>query len=379
MEKSYNNIKVSNDNKSYYETDGLVVTRLFLDYYKVFPNVVTLKPSKEICKNKYKQTYFSLNSTLDAFEKNKIDFSIRSVSMLDNEGNLSDQHYAIFMNNFPCIISVDEQHVSDEDPRTFVYDVYYKEFNKDVKQVVDLIWKNSFHIDDIEINKKINFISMTTGGFTLIEKSIKIGDINIEKNYNDGFTEVDKLVDDFVNNDESGLLIFNGEPGTGKSYYIRSLINRCNKQFIFVTQDIVNQMSTPQFISFLMELEDSVLILEDCENIIMSRDGGNKSSAMSNVLNICDGILSDILNIKIIVTFNTNLKNIDKALLRKGRLKYQYEFKKLKADKAKVLLTELYGVDYDVSKVEDMNLADIYNQESNNNENINKTVSIGFK
>ena len=82
---------------------------------------------------------------------------------------------------------------------------------------------------------------------------------------------------------------------------------------------------------------------------------------------MCDGLLSDILNIKIIVTFNTNLNNIDTALLRKGRLKYQYTFGSLCVEKTKALLKELYGDDYDTDNVtKPMILADIYNIEDNN-------------
>jgi len=379
--KEYSNIRVAKDNKGYYETDGLVISRLFIDHYNVFPNVFTLCESYEIKKNRFKKSYFTLESTLEAFEKNNIKFSVRSVNCMDCNGNLSDRHYAIFLDDFPCIISVDETSRSyDRDGEyytTYVYDVYYKTYDDNVKKVVNLIWKNSFHVEDIEISKQINFVTTTNGGYTLISKEIKLNNVDVQRNYNDDFEKVDKITNDFIDGDDSGLIIFNGEPGTGKSYYIKNLINTHNKQFVFVTQDIANQMACPEFINFLMTLEDSVLILEDCENIVSSRNQGNNSSAISNILNICDGILSDVLNIKIIVTFNTDLKNVDSALLRKGRLKYQYTFDKLSLEKTKALLKELYGDDYDVSDVKPMTLAEIYNLESNGS-NSNSKKKIGF-
>lgn len=375
--KSYNNIKVANDTKQYYETDGLVVSRLFLDHYGVFPNVVSLKPADDLTEDECKKAWFSFESTLETFEKENISFNIRSVNVMDSDKKLSDRHYVIFLNDRKCIIAADQQRSEDN----YFYEIYYKNYEEDAKAVIDLIWKNSFHTENIEIKKKINFITTTTGGFGLIEKDIEVGEVNIEKNYNDDFQEVDEIIKDFISskkNNNAGLIILNGAPGTGKSYYIKSLINRYNKQFIFVTQNIVNQMSSPEFISFLMSLKNSVLILEDCENVIMSRDNGNTSSAISNILNICDGILSDVLNIKIIVTFNTDLKNIDKALMRKGRLKYQYTFGKLNVEKTKALLKELHGEEYNTNDVKEMTLADIYNIDSNNAEVFSKKKSIGF-
>jgi hypothetical protein len=51
-------------------------------------------------------------------------------------------------------------------------------------------------------------------------------------------------------------------------------------------------------------------------------------------------LLGESLGIQIIATFNTHISNIDKALLRKGRLIGLYEFKPLSMDKSKVLLEE---------------------------------------
>lgn len=375
--KCYNNIKVANNNKAYYETDGLVVSRLFLDHYGVFPNVISLKPSKDLIENNEKNSYFSLDSTLEAFEKNDIKFSVRSVNVVDSNNKLSDRHYVLFLNDIKCMMAIDQQ----RDDENYFYEIYYKEYSKDIQNVINLIWKYSFHVDNVEVSKKIHFITTTSGGFDLLEKDIEVSDVDINKNYNDDFKQVDSIVTDFITSkkkNNSGLLILNGEPGTGKSYYIKSLVSRFNKQFIFVTQDIVNQMSSPAFVSFLMSLKNSVLILEDCENVVMARNSGNHSTAIANILNMCDGILSDVLNIKVIVTFNTDLKNIDSALMRKGRLKYQYTFGKLNEEKTKALLKELYGENFDVSNVKNMTLAEIYNMDSNNAEIFNKKKSIGF-
>ena len=106
-----------------------------------------------------------------------------------------------------------------------------------------------------------------------------------------------------------------------------------------------------------MNNSNSVLFVEDAENVLRSREDGSNNQAVSNILNITDGLLSDCLNIQIVATFNTHIKNIDKALLRKGRLIAQYEFKDLAQGRAEKLADSLKVW---LDDTENMTLADIY-------------------
>jgi hypothetical protein len=81
------------------------------------------------------------------------------------------------------------------------------------------------------------------------------------------------------------------------------------------------------------------------------------------LLNLTDGLLGESLGIQIIATFNTHIANVDKALLRKGRLIALYEFKALSIEKAKILLEEKGINNNDITR--SMTLADIYNAEEN--------------
>ena len=92
---------------------------------------------------------------------------------------------------------------------------------------------------------------------------------------------------------------------------------------------------------------------------------------MSILLNLTDGIIGDVLNIKLICTFNTSLSNIDKALLRKGRLSLKYEFKKLAKEKCRKIA-------HDDSINEDMSLADLYNRDEENDYSKTNSHKIGF-
>ena len=85
-------------------------------------------------------------------------------------------------------------------------------------------------------------------------------------------------------------------------------------------------------------------------------------------------MLGDSLKLKFICTFNTDLHNIDKAILRKGRMKIKYEFKDLTKEKVKEIFKKI-GVDESLAKP--MPICDVYNylEDNGNTETIKK---IGF-
>lgn len=60
------------------------------------------------------------------------------------------------------------------------------------------------------------------------------------------------------------------------------------------------------------------------------------SSAVSSLLNLSDGILSDILKTSVIVTYNCPKQDVDDALKRKGRLQMDYEFSALSIGNSKI-------------------------------------------
>lgn len=232
-----------------------------------------------------------------------------------------------------------------------------------------------------EVRKNSIFVVyQTPHGFEKIAFNVnkkKSGTI-IEDNYNDDFKEINnRIIKKLNNKDKTGLFIFNGEPGTGKTQYVRYLSSVIDRNIIFVPPDMVNIITDPSFIPFLLNNPDCVLVIEDAESALQERNNGGRTGNISNVLNMTDGLLSDCVNISIVVTFNTDFKNLDKALLRKGRLLESYEFGKLSTNKAQKLMNKL-GHNVKVNKP--MTLADIYFYEDyNNNSNYgNKKVS-GFR
>ncbi|CAF3328631.1 unnamed protein product [Rotaria socialis] len=185
---------------------------------------------------------------------------------------------------------------------------------------------------------------------------------DLRLNYGDGFLEVhEKLLKRLCEADSTGITFLHGPPGTGKTYYIRYLINEVKeKSLIYVPPDLVTEMTKPGFLPFLMQYPNSILIIEDAENIILNRkDSINPNQAVSNLLNLSDGLLGDAMHQQIITTFNCEIKGIDPALLREGRLLVEHKFDKLSAENARRLSTEL-GIDGADQIQSSMSLSEIY-------------------
>jgi hypothetical protein len=135
------------------------------------------------------------------------------------------------------------------------------------------------------------------------------------------------------------------------------------KTIIYIPPDMAKDISKPEFLAFLLTNPDSVLIIEDAENIIRDRNEitVDASQAVANLLNLSDGLLGDAMHMQIIATFNCDLGVIDKALLRKGRLIANYEFGQLDVNNAKILSEKLGFGNEHISTP--MTLAEIYNQQ----------------
>lgn len=233
--------------------------------------------------------------------------------------------------------------------------LHYNDPDYAAKLVEALIpFKNPEKEEDYEIN----IITHTSSGLDLKPLEIKPTLLDIDLYYNDDFKEVDAVIKERLSTqNDKGIVLLHGLPGTGKTTYLRHLIGRLKKKVLFVSPAAAANLMNPEFMDLLIDHPNAVLIIEDAENIIMDRRSSSHSS-VSNLLNISDGLLSDCLNVQIICTFNNALHLVDGALMRKGRLIAKYEFGKLGVEKARRLSNHL-GLQQPIS--EPMTLAEITN------------------
>lgn len=183
----------------------------------------------------------------------------------------------------------------------------------------------------------------TKTGYELTEFPVKKTDVDFDLLYNDNFVQVNQfIINALCAKSRNGIILLHGKQGTGKTYYLRHLIKCIDRKFIYFPLHMAEFINSPEFLPFISAYTRAVIILEDCENLLRSRDSrSGNTSVLANILNIGDGLLSEALDLNVICTFNTALSHIDAALLRKGRLLACYEFKELEKGKAQKLATVL--------------------------------------
>jgi hypothetical protein len=256
-------------------------------------------------------------------------------------------------------------------------DLEEKGYNKNIEKIFSIlfvapVFVQKFPFEDFKpfiLNKKRGrvhiFIRNPYGEYDFEPINLEVNtNIDLQLNYGPEFLDINDTIIDRLNTKSNGLYMFHGSPGTGKTTYIKYLANTIDKDFIYIPTSMLEYFSTdPNSLSNLLRKPNSVLILEDAEKIILKREDGGNSSSVSSLLNLSDGIMSDIMKTSIILTYNCSKHDIDEALMRKGRLQIDYEFKNLNQENAKLLANSLnYPEDFIENEIKsDMSLADIYN------------------
>jgi len=261
---------------------------------------------------------------------------------------------------------------------------------KDRKDLEKYYNKNTFSTE----SKSIYMITQDARGnleltsFQSTEKTL-IKD-NYDKSVVDSF---DYIVDEFSSQNPSGrLAILSGETGTGKTFYIRGLIEEFNKHsnvsVVFLPSKFISQVDSPSLIPLFIEHknrsksrysddfedgppslsrnkkgldEDNIIIfiLEDADFCLVPRESDN-ISVLSSLLNFTDGIFGSILNLRIIATTNANKLKFDRALTRPGRLLKHVSVDLLEPEKANKIYQRLTDNKGDYVFTKPASLAMIY-------------------
>lgn len=252
---------------------------------------------------------------------------------------------------------VDREYLEENEEYLLSINIYYQDF-KDIEKEVEELKK---YVNIPKFESKIHLIVKASyGGFTLNDFNVKKVKVNVGLNYGEEFERKHNVIMEALkDSDRTGLIMLHGLPGTGKSTYIKYLTSKLKMKFIFFPSNMTEDLTSPAFIDFMIGQKNSILVIEDAEKLIKPRDTFT-SNGISNLLNVTDGILGDIMKIKIIATHNTKKEEIDEALLRKGRLIAEHEFGKLTPDNVEKLFKHL-KIDHKKDDVKSMTLTDVYN------------------
>ncbi|MCS7317864.1 MAG: ATP-binding protein [Candidatus Dojkabacteria bacterium] len=214
---------------------------------------------------------------------------------------------------------------------------FYKNFNK--KSSISVSWYYNPKNSD-SVNLYINLSKLPT------KEMYPYFDFPSLENYYERF-----------NNSEENILILIGEPGTGKTTFLKGLLSY-TKENAAVVYDKNPLRNDDIFIDWF-ESDIKYFIFEDSDQLLIPREEQN--DIMIKFLNMADGLISN--NSKKLI-FTTNLKNInqiDEALLRPGRCFDILEFKKLTVEQANILAEK-----YNLPKVnEEKTLAELFSSKNN--------------
>lgn len=161
----------------------------------------------------------------------------------------------------------------------------------------------------------------------------------------------------------NGLVVLRGDPGVGKSSFLRHLIaslRQTHRAFLVPTSHF-GLLASPEMPSFWAGQNyrsslQNLLILEDAEALLGRRDGLNDAQ-VSNLLNMSDGLLGDSMKVQIVATVNASVDRLDPAITRRGRLAGYRHFRRLSRLEAQRLAS---AKNLPLADGNDFSLAEIY-------------------
>lgn len=164
-------------------------------------------------------------------------------------------------------------------------------------------------------------------------------------------------------NSNSNILLLIGPPGTGKTTFINGLIHS-KDVYTAIAYDPAVISSDALYTSFFHKVVGTgLLVLEDADIFIMDRDKNDSGAKniLHKFLSVGDGLISTSAR-KIV--FSTNLqsiKDIDPALVRKGRCFDILHFRALTCSEANVA-SEKMNLNISTEEGKTYTLAEIFNE-----------------
>ena len=136
------------------------------------------------------------------------------------------------------------------------------------------------------------------------------------------------------------LMLWHGEPGTGKTYAIRALAWAWRKwcRFEYVT-DLERLFGDASYLMQVLLTDESddrwrLLIIEDSGELLTMDAKSVVGQGLSRLLGLADGLLGQGSRILTLITTNEDLGKFHPALLLPGRCLSQIQFSRFGTDEA---------------------------------------------
>lgn len=202
----------------------------------------------------------------------------------------------------------------------------------------------------------------------------RLDEAEMELHYGSEFPQWHQELSRRLTTRKSGVTLLRGDPGTGKTTYLRHLIVSLNETHRFLYLPLNNGwmlggFNSVEFWHKQKQLDPDrklVVIIEDAEEFLIERTQSQETNHVSDLLNIGDGLMGDYLQLHLICTINCPLNVLDKAVTRPGRLLAYRQFRRLSSDHAQRIAKAKGLV---IPEQDNYSLAEIYNGESVFDEN----------
>jgi hypothetical protein len=142
------------------------------------------------------------------------------------------------------------------------------------------------------------------------------------------------------------LILWRGEPGTGKSHALRALLHAwapwCSAHFIMDPEELFGRGGAYMLDVLTWDGDDDdkwrLVILEDSGELIASDARTVAGQALSRLLNVTDGLLGQGTRTMVLITTNEPVKHLHPATRRPGRCLADIEFAALSTEEANAWL-----------------------------------------
>jgi ATP-dependent 26S proteasome regulatory subunit len=186
---------------------------------------------------------------------------------------------------------------------------------------------------------EVHFAAIGTGGRPLRRENYAAATL----------VDIDHVTHDIAAREPCGrIALLTGPTGTGKTHIIRGILDTATEaRFVVLQPGDLKSFLDASPLSALSDFARGeasghpiVLVIEDADGCLVPR-GADNISLISALLNLSDGLVGAMFDIRVLATTNAKTVEVDSAILRPGRLCRRIDVPPLVAEHATKLLAGL--------------------------------------